>query len=301
MRKEDAVCDNRDIDSYLDVLALRPPQALLIEGGSENKRLATALYWACLANCENVRKERDAPASPCGQCAICRQIKRMEFMDLHIYDGRISNREDEDNPGLIRAMRMENMRDLKMLNTEAPRGNGKRLAIFQGLTQTREEAMNSLLKTLEEPSRSTLFVLLTPQRSQLLPTLVSRSFCLTLPWTDMEDDREAQAWKDYLANFLESGLGFLEKLGGKNSLDATSANLVLASCQKSLCNVLAGKNPESPLDHAFHAIISEPATGMLINSWIIESQEMLALMVNPSRVLEAFASRVFTLGTRKDR
>ena len=76
---------------------------------------------------------------------------------------------------------MQRVRELKSRLRDAPHGQGRRVVLLMGLSLNRDEAANALLKALEEPSPTTVFVLLAPQREQLLPTLVSRSFCLTLP------------------------------------------------------------------------------------------------------------------------
>lgn len=278
-------------------LAGAPPQSLLIEGGKEAERLDTALFWAMLANCPEAlaARERGDVAAPCGECVVCRQIKANEFIDLRIYDGRIPNKQDEEKPGPIRALRIENMRDLKIAAATAPHGEGKRVAIFQGMSQTREEALNSLLKTLEEPSPHTLYVLLAPQRGQLLPTLVSRSFCFTLPWPDrLAKDAEMAEWEDALADFLARGIGFLDRVGAKGALDATLAGRLLMGCQRSLARVLAGGG-NGALDKALAPLGRDARKAALLNRWLAEAQDMLSATVAPGRVLEAFASRLFIL------
>lgn len=278
-------------------LALAPPQTMLFEGGTEKDRLDLALYWAKTVNCPVALAQRAAnqPAIPCGECVICRQIQANENIDLLIYDGRIGNKQDEEKPGPIRALRIENMRELKALNGTAPHGEGKRVAIFQGMSQTREEALNSLLKTLEEPSEHTLFALLAPQRQQLLPTLVSRSFCLTLPWRDClthEQDLDAVALD--LAQFLQSGRGFLDKIAQKGAVDMILAGRLLLMLQRSLIRVLAAKG-RGELDGALAPLAANPAKVALFTAWLNEAQAMLMGTVTPARVLEAFCSRLFSL------
>lgn len=278
-------------------LALAPPQSLLLEGGTGRERLDRALFWAMSANCPQTLAKRalGEPCAPCGTCAVCRQIAANGNLDLHIYDGRISNRLDEEKPGPIRALNIDNMRELKSLAATAPHGEGKRIAIFQGMTRTREEALNSLLKTLEEPSPFTLFVLLTPQRQQLLPTLVSRSFCLTLPWTDcLTRDEAMRRWEEELANFLGGGRGFLERVAAKGAVDATLAGQILLECQRALVRCLGGKNP-GPLDRALAPLAKNGKKTAILSLWLNEAQEMLAATVSPARVLEAFAGRLFVL------
>lgn len=295
--QSDPASRREQLEGALTRLALAPPQTLLLEGGTEEERLSMALFWAMTANCPEAaaRRTEGRAAEPCRVCAICRQIQANENLDVLIFDGRIPNRQDEESPGPIRALRMENMRELKSLSATAPHGPGKRVAIFQGMSQTREEALNSLLKTLEDPAPHTMFVLLAPQRQQLLPTLVSRSFCLTLPWRgSQEADAELAEWEIALAGFLETGSGLMERIGGKGVLDASLAGRIIMLCQRALVRALGARN-QGGLDRAL-APVARSATKMALASrWLAEAQEMLAALVAPARVLEAFWSRLFVL------
>lgn len=284
-------------------LARRMPQVLLLEGGSEPDRFQCACYWATLANCSTAQaaREKGGLPEPCSQCQTCRQIMANEYIDLHIYDGRISNRQDEDSPGPVRALNMDNMHALKRLNATAPHGSGKRVAIFQGMGQTREEALNSLLKTLEEPTDHTLFVLLSPQRQQLLPTLVSRSFCVTLPWRGcrVPADASLATWENLLGAFLNGSPEFLEKIAARGAVDASLAGRIIMSCQQALGRVLGGFGSAGPLDKALSALRLNIEAALLVQRWAAEAHEMLALAVAPARVLEAFCSRLYILLRRK--
>lgn len=291
------------IRDALKHLAMRSPQVLLMEGGSEAGRLQMALYWAQLTKCPQALAARGEGriGGPCGECLVCRQIAANEFVDLHIYDGRISNKQDEENPGPIRALSMENMHLLKSVNATAPHGEGRRVAIFQGMSQTREEALNSLLKTLEEPAAHTLFVLLAPQRQQILPTLVSRSFCLTLPWSGCRDKNAALgAWERELGAFLSRGVGFLEKIGVKGAVDATLAAQLIMACQRALGRILSGSSwPDGSLDKALAPLGRNVEAALLFGQWAAEAQTMLTGTVAPARVLEGLFTRTFVLLRRK--
>lgn len=295
--------EKQRITEALGRLAMRPPQVLLVEGGSEQDRLHMSLLWAKLANCHTslAQRKNGAIAMPCGQCLVCRQIDANEFMDLHLFDGRISNKQDEENPGPVRALSMENMHALKRLNATAPHGEGKRLAIFQGMSQTREEALNSLLKTLEEPTDHTLFVLLAPQRQQLLQTLVSRSFCMTLPWTGCRSVNDSLGqWEKDLGVFLARGTGFLDKIAAKGAVDAPLAGLIIMACQKALGRVLSGYDrADSPLDMAIKPLAKNLEAALLLSQWAAQAQDMLVLTVAPARVLEGFCSRLYALLRRQ--
>ena len=275
----------------LDSLGAKPPQVLLLEGGSEAQRLDAARYWAARINCPAC----EAGGSPCLACPVCMQIAAGEHLDLAAYDGRISNRDDEENPGPVRAFNMERVRELKARLRDAPHGGGRRVVLLMGLGLTRDEAANALLKALEEPSQTTVFVLLAPQREQLLPTLVSRSFCLTLPWPDSQsDDADMRPWEDALAQFLLQGQGFLDKVAAKGALDVGGATRLLLCCQKSMNRILSGRIENArPLDAALAGLHGLGRASAC--RWFAEAQEALGFGVAPARVLEALAARLFAL------
>ena len=279
------------LKTVLDNLGAAPPQVLLLEGGSEAQRMDTARYWAMRINCPTA----GTTGTPCLACPSCQQIAAGEHLDLAAYDGRISNREDEENPGPVRAFNMERVRELKVRLRDAPHGQGRRVVLLMGLSLTRDEASNALLKALEEPSNTTVFVLLAPQREQLLPTLVSRSFCLTLPWPDCHaDDPAMQPWEDALAQFLVQGQGFLDKVAGKGAIDASGATRLLLCCQKAMSRILSGRhNPARPLDAALVLLHGKGRAAAC--QWFAEAQEALNYGVTPARVLETLAARLFAL------
>ena len=279
------------LKAVLDNLGAAPPQVLLLEGGSEAQRMDTARYWAMRINCPTA----GTTGIPCLACPSCQQIAAGEHLDLAAYDGRISNREDEENPGPVRAFNMERVRELKVRLRDAPHGQGRRVVLLMGLSLTRDEASNALLKALEEPSKTTVFVLLAPQREQLLPTLVSRSFCLTLPWPDCHaDDPEMQPWEDALAQFLVQGQGFFDKVAGKGAIDASGATRLLLCCQKAMSRILSGRhNPARPLDAALVLLHGKGRAAAC--QWFAEAQEALNYGVTPARVLETLAARLFAL------
>ena len=279
------------LKAVLDNMGAAPPQVLLLEGGSEAQRMDTARYWAMRINCPTA----ETTGTPCLACPSCQQIAAGEHLDLAAYDGRISNREDEENPGPVRAFNMERVRELKVRLRDAPHGQGRRVVLLMGLSLTRDEASNALLKALEEPSNTTVFVLLAPQREQLLPTLVSRSFCLTLPWPDCHaDDPEMQPWEDALAQFLVQGQGFFDKVAGKGAIDASGATRLLLCCQKAMSRILSGRhNPARPLDAALVLLHGKGRAAAC--QWFAEAQEALNYGVTPARVLETLAARLFAL------
>ena len=279
----------QSVRERLDSLGAAPPQVLLLEGGSEAARTDAALYWACRCSCPSARQT----GTPCLSCPTCRQIAAFEYLDLIALDGRISNKEDKENPGKIRALSMDNVRGLKSVISDPPHNPGFRVVILAGIETTRTEAANALLKALEEPSPSTLFVLLTPQREQILPTLVSRSFCFTLPWPDPEQaDAETAALQDSIADFLETGRG-LFAVTGQHGFTAAQGRAMLTAVQKSLLRVMARSPHPGHLEHILGDM--PPASQVLACRFLYEAETLIQAQVTPARAIEAFMANLFVL------
>ena len=279
----------QSVRERLDSLGAAPPQVLPLEGGSDAPRTDAALYWACRCSCPSARQT----GTPCLSCPTCRQIAAFEYLDLIALDGRISNKEDKENPGKIRALSMDNVRGLKSVISDPPHNPGFRVVILAGIETTRTEAANALLKALEEPSPSTLFVLLTPQREQILPTLVSRSFCFTLPWPDPEQAAAATAaLQDSIADFLATGRG-LFAVTGQHGFTAAQGRAMLTAVQKSLLRVMARSPHPGHLEHILGDM--PPASQVLACRFLYEAENLIQAQVTPARAIEAFMANLFVL------
>lgn len=292
--------------AILAPLGASPPQCLLFEGGTQQSRMALALWWAARLNCPHC----DTPtplseAVPCLACESCLRIGSQSHSDILAFDGRISNKEDTENPGPVRAFTMDNVRRLKSLLGDTPRDAKHRVVILTGIDHTRAEAANALLKALEEPSPSTVFVLLSPQREQLLPTLVSRSWVLTLPWphADAPLPPELVPWNDALCRFLQphgspgSGQGWLDRTATKAAVDLDLATTLLMHCQKMLAHALrspASATQQLPPLARFFGHLSPPHRAAAAEV-LAQAQEALQATVNPARVLDWLVLQLYAL------
>lgn len=262
----------------LDALARAVPQAVILEGGSAQERAAVGLHLAARLNCE-------AAAPPCGICATCRQILEKVFLDLQYFDGTAET------------IKVDAMREIRRLVGEPPRGSGKRVILLAEAQALTEEAANALLKAMEEPRPGNVFVLLTPQRERLFPTLVSRSFTLTLAWPDTaapsyggEDD----PWPllDALHTFWRTGRGWFPVNKGRPS--RLCAERVVTELSRELVAYLAGR-----ADTDLAALLSgcmDPDIPRRFDLLLAESQEALVLSptpVNPALVLDRLATRTY--------
>ena len=205
----------------LDQLAQNPPQVLVLEGGTASEREAAALYYAAALNCAPAAPpEGGAAPGACGSCHPCTQIMAKVFIDLLFLDGAEES------------IKVDDIREVRQKVGEPPRGPGWRVVVLteaQGLTP---QAANALLKSMEEPRPGNCFLLLAPQRERLLPTLVSRSWTLTLAWPEAGhadhggqagEQAEIAQWLRELERFWRTGQGFLGKAGTKTKAKAAPA------------------------------------------------------------------------------
>ncbi len=283
-----------DLDSFCSVLhrlSRRPPQVLLFDGGTETQRRDMARYWSCCTLCESGHD-----GIPCCMCSVCTRVAGDMHFDIMAYDGHVGQKEDEENPGFFRAFTAENARGVKARLLDSPNGP-YHIVFFTGIAESRPEAPNALLKILEEPSPTSLFVLLVPQREQILPTLVSRSLCLTLPWPDpfAREEDEMRELTDRLAAFMSDQGAFLGTIGAASFLNQQKARAFFVACQKSLLRALAGRATDK-LDSVFGGLT--PRAQDIVGSWIREADDMLQnarAPVSPVRVLSAFAMNLYGL------
>lgn len=264
----------------LDRLAARPPQVLVVEGGQADEREAAALYYAAALNC--ARRDR-SEAGACGVCEACAQIRDKVFLDLVFLDGR------------EQSIKVEDVREVRQKVGEPPRGAGSRVVVLteaQGLTL---QAANALLKSMEEPRPGNCFVLLAPQRERLLPTLVSRSWTVTLAWPDTarapgQGGDDTTEWLTALERFWRTGRGLLPLTGAKGRLTRNQAQAVVLDLSRELAGVLSGR-PGGPLGELLSARLDLAGLRRL-DVLLAGAQEALVGQVAPALTLEWLATRV---------
>lgn len=269
----------------LNAMGKRPPQGILLEGGMPGDRVSAALYWAALLNCPNLTDE----GGPCLACAECTRFAGRMHRDLFFFDG------------LAGSIKIDEVRAMRSTLGEPLRDGQKRAVIFAEAQAMGEPAANALLKSLEEPQADTVFALTAPQRERLLPTLVSRSWVITLPWplslaeAEREDREPAVAeWGKSLLEFAKTGRGWMTKSGRKGDLDARVVMGLVLLCQQELTLALAGRERlSSPLGKAFATL--SPSRQNILNEVLAEAQDSLVYTVNPALVADWMATRIFFL------
>lgn len=312
---------------FFHKLAQRPPQVILIEGGTTQTRLAATDYWLLLLNCPHALSfppdsrvsrldspfgasssqdsarsntpadsvEHTPPLStvtpqPCLQCPTCIRFATHLHRDCFFLDGtegsiKIGTLRDEVRPVL----------------GEPPREAPYRGVIFHEAQYMTPDAANIMLKSLEEPVSATSFLLLTPQRERLLPTLVSRSMVLTLPWSTAADGDSPfdDEWEEVLCQFLLNGQGFIAKTGQRGALDIYSGQRVTNLCRRKLAQTLTGR-PDSGNASLSDFFSRMPASHRrIVDEVLSEAQDMLLANVSPATVIEWAATRFFLLIPRK--
>ena len=260
--------------SFLRAMRREPPQLLHLEGGEVSSRVALALWWAALLNCE---REGD---DPCLAGPSCLRTGAGMHPDLFLLDGRSAS------------IKIDEVRALRPVLGEKPRFGRRRVIVLAEAQSLGVEAANSLLKVLEDPSPDTCFVFTAPQRERLLPTLVSRGWVITLPWPPAGRPlpESLQVWEKALARFASEGRGWFDLSSLRSSLDAASAQQITLIGQKALADCLAGR-ASGPLAELLRPL---PEKSLLdLSELFVECQQALLAQVNPLLALDVMASGLY--------
>ena len=262
------------VRQLLTRLAASPPQVLLLEAGEAEERSAMALYWALLLNCASSPK-------PCLDCADCARIAAQTHRDLFFFDGHTES------------IKIDQMRELRPILGQPPRELAYRVIILSEAQALTIEAANSLLKSLEEPALSTVFVLTAPQRERLLPTLVSRSWALTMAWPKDEPISHGPLaeWEATLASFLADGRGWFPKTMAKGNVDRELVRGMVRQIRGRLRQAMAGQSLPGPLGPILANL--GPQGRRNLDVTLTQAQNALDFQVSPALVLDWLASQMF--------
>ncbi len=162
-----------------------------------------------LAKCLNC--ETGVTATPCGECAACRQIDAGRFVDLLELDAA-------SNTGV------DNMREVLDNAQYAPTVGRYKVYIIDEVHMLSKPAFNSMLKTLEEPPAHVKFILATTDPQKIPVTVLSR--CLQFNLKPMPPALVAQHLAEVLGNehveFEPAALNHLARAAAGSMRDALS-------------------------------------------------------------------------------
>ena len=136
--------------------------AYLLTGTRGVGKTTIARILAKSLNCET-----GITASPCGDCAACRQIDNGSYIDLIELDAASNTQVD-------------NMRELLENALYAPASARYKIYIIDEVHMLSKSAFNAMLKTLEEPPSHVKFVLATTDPQKIPVTVLSRCLQFSL-------------------------------------------------------------------------------------------------------------------------
>jgi len=138
------------------VVTGRIAHAYLFCGTRGTGKTTAAKVLSRAINCLSPRE-----GDPCGECEICRALKRETCMDVVEIDAASNNGVDE-------------IRDLREKIKYPPALTRYKVYIIDEVHMLSTGAFNALLKTLEEPPKHAVFILATTEPQKLPATILSR-------------------------------------------------------------------------------------------------------------------------------
>src|SRR5437588_1342694 len=132
-----------------------------------------------LARCLNC--VQGPTATPCGECASCREITSGGTVDVIEIDAA-------SNRGI------NEMRELRENVRYQPARDRYKIFIIDEAHQITNEAFNALLTTIEEPPEWAVFVLCTTESHKIPATIASRCQHFSFRSVDFEDLSQRMAW-----------------------------------------------------------------------------------------------------------
>ncbi len=137
----------------------RVAHAFLFSGPRGVGKTSVARILSKALNCE-----KGPTATPCNECANCKEITNNSSLDVHEIDGASNRGIDE-----IRELR-ENVKF-------APASSRYKIYIIDEVHMLTDPAFNALLKTLEEPPAHVIFMFATTEIHKIPATILSRCQC----------------------------------------------------------------------------------------------------------------------------
>ena len=198
----------------------RFPHAVLIEGGSAQKRKALARLIAQALVCTSSGEH------PCGKCAACQKAAAQAHPDIFEAEGGEA----------ARSFHIETVREVREDVFILPNEASYKAYLLLNAQSMSPQAQNALLKVLEEPPAYAVFLLACDSKTKMLPTILSRvtTFTLDSPAQELtaaagKKEQKANDLSDQMARAVAAAAEFpLLSLTGKLEKDKELTALCLA-------------------------------------------------------------------------
>lgn len=180
--------------------------AYLFCGTRGTGKTSIAKIFAKAVNCEH-----PVEGSPCGECAMCRQIGSGSSLNVVEIDAASNNG-------------VENIRDIRDQVQYPPTEGKYRVYIIDEVHMLSIGAFNALLKTLEEPPSYVIFILATTESHKIPITILSR--CQRYDFKRISIDVIAEHLKQLIAaeqiEVEDKALRYVAKMADGSMRDALS-------------------------------------------------------------------------------
>ncbi|WP_291320783.1 hypothetical protein [Desulfonatronospira sp.] len=253
-------------------LAENPPCSLVLEGGHQTQRSALAGYLLKALHCKY------PGPGPCLECDMCVKIEADAFRDLF----RLTP---------LQGLSVDEIREMRPALSQSPH-HGWRMVVVEEAGEMNASCANALLKAVEEPVTRNIFVFLANERQSILPTIVSRSFVLTLgrtPGAGLEPGHEG-LYSDF-SGFVVHGKGFMHKCSKKDSFDLSGARRFLVRIRLDLARGMRGE------ESLFQDIEPVKAHSMILS--LQKAEQALSYKVRTDLVMQWLALNTWKIFNKK--
>ena len=203
----------------------RLPQAIILQGAKGLGKSTVANLVAKIAVCT-------CDTKPCGVCSGCLKAKAGSHPDIRL----------ETGSGASGNISVETVRSIIEDAYKKPDEADRRIFILDIKKTILSTSQNKLLKIIEEPPSNSLFIICIESAESLLPTIRSRSQCLSLNTVSFEESAE------YCSNKLnidfESALQ-LAKLHSGNIGEMLSENSLASTLAKNTAEIFNKSDEDS--------------------------------------------------------
>lgn len=151
----------------------RIAHAYLFYGPRGCGKTTTARILAKALNCTG-REEGKPTASPCGECAQCREIAQSQDLDVLELDAASNTQVEKVRELIIDKVAL------------APARDRFKVFILDEVHMLSSSSFNALLKTIEEPPAHVIFILATTEKHKVPATIVSR--CQTFRFRPLSNE-----------------------------------------------------------------------------------------------------------------